>query len=153
MSKAVSRRRAVAGAAVGAVAFGTAARSVSATAEPPSVRGSWRITPELPADVPAFVALSAFGADGIFVTTGSDEPGTGIGQWTATEPDGFEFAYTNFHFDGGGALSSTVTVAATGTFSGSTMQGTAELRRVDAAGAPIGSPMTTPFSGERMSAG
>jgi hypothetical protein len=116
------------------------------------VQGSWRITPKLPSGVPPFVALAAFGAGGVFVTTGSDEPGTGIGQWKSTGTRGFTFAYTNFHFDSSGNLSNTVDVKAKGTFRGARMTGSAELRRVDAAGNPIGSPQTTPFTGRRMSA-
>jgi hypothetical protein len=116
------------------------------------VRGSWRITPELPEGAPPFVALAAFGSDGIFVTTGSDEPGTGIGQWESRGRRGFRFAYTNFHFDSSGALNNTVHVTATGTFRGRRMNGTAELRRVDPDGNPIGSTMTTRFTGRRMPA-
>jgi hypothetical protein len=149
VGRAVSRREAVTGAAVGAVALGAGAGPAgAATAQ--SVRGSWRITPKLPAGVPPFVALAAFGAGGIFVTTGSDEPGTGIGQWKSTSARGFSFAYTNFHFDSSGSLNNTVHVTATGTFHGSKMTGTAELRRVDASGNAIGSPLTTPFTGRRM---
>ena len=133
------------GAALGVAAAGVVAESPAAATE--SVQGSWRITPELPAGVPPFVALAAFGAGGIFVTTGSDEPGSGIGQWKKTGTRRFSFAYTNFHFDSSGALSNTVNVKAKGTFSGSRMSGSAELRRVDAAGNPIGSPQTTPFTG------
>ena len=138
------------GAALGVAAAGAAEGSAAAATE--SVQGSWRITPELPAGVPSFVALAAFGAGGVFVTTGSDEPGTGIGQWKKTGSRKFSFAYTNFHFDSSGALSNTVAVKAKGTFSGSRMSGSAELRRVDAAGNPIGSPQTTPFTGRRISA-
>ena len=138
------------GVALGAAAVGAGAGSAAAATE--SVQGSWRITPKLPAGVPPFVALGAFGAGGVFVTTGSDEPGTGIGQWKKSGSRGFTFAYTNFHFEGSGALSNTVTVKAKGTFSGSRMSGSAELRRVDAAGNPIGSPQTTTFTGRRMPA-
>ena len=148
----MSRRDAVTGVAVGAVAFGAAAGAGPASAATPSVQGSWQITPELPPGVPPFVALAAFGAGGVFITTGSDEPGTGIGQWKATSSRAFTFAYTNFHFDSSGALNNTVNVKAKGTFRGRKMEGTAELRRVDASGNPIGSPQTTPFTGKRMSA-
>ena len=152
MGRAMSRREAVAGAAAGAVALGAGTATASAATAPAGVQGSWRITPKLPAGAPSFVALAAFGAGGIFVTTGSDEPGTGIGEWKSTGKRGFTFAYTNFHFDSSGSLSSTVTVKAKGTFHGSTMKGSAELRRVDASGNPVGSPRTTPFTGRRMSA-
>jgi hypothetical protein len=124
----------------------------SAVAATETVQGSWRITPELPQGVPTFVALAAFGAGGILVTTGSDEPGTGIGQWKSTGSRKFSFAYTNFHFDSSGGLASTVVVEATGTFRGRRMTGTAELRRVDAAGNAVGSPQAMSFTGRRMSA-
>jgi hypothetical protein len=140
------------GAALGAAAFGAAAAAGPASAATPSVQGSWQITPELPPGAPSFVALAAFGAGGVFITTGSDEPGTGIGQWKASSSRGFTFAYTNFHFDSAGALNNAVNVKAKGTFRGRKMTGTAELRRVDASGNPIGSPRTTPFTGKRMSA-
>ena len=152
MGRGFSRREAVTGAAAGAVALGAAAGVESASAAPAGVQGSWRITPNLPTGVPPFVALAAFGAGGVFVTTGSDEPGTGIGQWKSTGARGFTFAYTNFHFDSSGSLNSTVDVKAKGTFRGARMTGSAELRRVDATGNPIGSPQTTPFTGRRMSA-
>ena len=150
MGRGMSRREAVTGAALGVAAAGVAAESAGAATE--SVQGSWRITPELPPGVPSFVALAAFGAGGIFVTTGSDEPGTGIGQWKKTGTRKFSFAYTNFHFDSAGALANTVNVKAKGSFSGSRMTGSAELRRVDPSGNAIGSPQTTPFTGRRMSA-
>ncbi|MEA2449977.1 MAG: hypothetical protein QOG63_1909, partial [Thermoleophilaceae bacterium] len=137
MGRAITRRDAVAGVTVGALALG-AAETASAATE--TVRGSWRITPEVPAGAPAFSALAAFGAGGIFITTGSDEPGTGIGQWEGKAKRGFKFAYTNFHFDSSGALSSVVNVKATGSFHGNKMNGSAELRRLDADGNPIGSP-------------
>jgi hypothetical protein len=152
MGRPMSRREAVAGAAAGAVTVGAAVGVGSAAAATDGVQGSWRVTPKLPPGVPRFVALAAFGAGGVFVTTGSDEPGTGIGQWKSTGPRKFTFAYTNFHFDSSGNLNNTVNVRARGTFRGRNMTGTAELRRVDAAGNPIGSPLTTAFTGKRMSA-
>lgn len=115
------------------------------------MRGSWIIAPKLPAGVPSFEALAAFGAGGVLVTTGSDEPGTGIGQWTATGTRGFEFAYTNFHFDSAGKLASIVEVRATGTFKGARLRGTAHLRRTDADGAALGDEQVTEFTGRRMS--
>jgi hypothetical protein len=148
----MSRRDAVTGAAVGAVTLGAAVGVDTASAATESVQGSWRITPKLPAGAPSFVALAAFGAGGVLVTTGSDEPGTGIGQWKSSRARGFTFAYTNFHFDGSGALNHTVDVKASGTFRGKRMSGTAELRRTDASGNPVGSPLTTPFTGKRMAA-
>jgi hypothetical protein len=141
-------KRATVGAAGLAVGAGLAAdRAQAAT---PTVRGSWLITPKVPAGAPAFQALAAFAADAVFVTTGSDEPGTGIGQWEARGTDGFAFTYHNFHFDSAGALASTVTVSATGTFKGLKLSGRAMLTRVDAAGNAIGSPQETTFTGRRV---
>jgi hypothetical protein len=140
----------VTGAVAGAAVLGAGAGVASAATD--SVRGSWRITPKLPPGAPPFIALAAFGADGVFVTTGSDEPGTGIGQWKSKGTQGFTFAYTNFHFDSSGQLNNTVHVKASGTFRNRKMTGTADLRRVDPAGNTIGSPLTTPFTGQRMSA-
>ena len=150
MGRAISRREAVTGAAAGAALLGAAPATAGAATE--SVQGSWQITPQLPEGVPPFVALAAFGAGGVFITTGSDEPGTGIGQWKATGTRRFSFAYTNFHFDSSGRLSNTVNVKATGSFRGRRMTGTAEHRRVDASGNAIGSPQESPFTGRRMSA-
>jgi hypothetical protein len=142
----------VTGAALGAAAVGVAAGAGPASAATETVQGSWRITPKLPPGAPPFIALAAFGAGGIFITTGSDEPGTGIGQWKQHGGRGFTFAYTNFHFDSSGSLNNTVHVKAQGTFQGSKMSGSAALRRVDASGDPIGSLQTTKFTGRRMSA-
>jgi hypothetical protein len=119
------------------------------------VQGSWRITPDLPEGAPTFVALAAFGAGGILVTTGSDEPGTGIGQWKSTSKRGFTFAYTNFHFDPAGALSHTVDVTASGTFKGRTMKGAAKLTRTSVETPGVGSAISEDvvnFTGRRMPA-
>src|SRR4051812_47733102 len=89
VGRAMSRRDAVTGAALGAVTLGAAAGAETASAATETVQGSWRITPKLPAGAPSFVALAAFGAGGVFVTTGSDEPGTGIGQWKSSGTRGF----------------------------------------------------------------
>jgi hypothetical protein len=117
-----------------------------------AINGSWKITPELPPGVPPFVALAAFATGGVFITTGSDEPGTGIGQWASTGDRGFSFAYTNFHFDSSGQLSSTVEVEAKGTFKGKNLRGKAELRRFDATGNPVGGTLESSFTGRRISA-
>jgi hypothetical protein len=154
MGTTMDRRRALGQAAVGTVGaaamLGTVAAQADAAA--PTVRGSWVITPELPPSVPGFHALAAFAAGGVFITTGSDEPGTGIGEWVAQGKNGFAFSYQNFHFDGAGALANTVTVQATGTFSGSKLRGRATLTRVDPSGQPIGSAQQSSFTGRRMSA-
>jgi hypothetical protein len=149
VERSMSRRAAVAGVAAGAAVLGAATAS-PADAQESSMRGTWRITPKLPAGVPSFEALAAFGAGGVLVTTGSDEPGTGIGQWASTGTRGFEFAYTNFHFDSAGKLSSIVEVHATGKFKSGRLRGTAHLRRTDANGAAMGDEQVTDFTGRRM---
>jgi hypothetical protein len=148
----ISRRGAVVAGAVAAAATAASGGRAAAAPTDDSVRGSWRITPQLPEGAPPFVALAAFGAGGVFITTGSDEPGTGIGQWDSAGPGEFSFAYTNFHFDGSGSLSSTVDAEASGTFDGDQLSGTATLRRVDPQGEPMGEPQESPFTGVRMTA-
>jgi hypothetical protein len=120
------------------------------TTEAPSVRGSWLISPQTPG--PAFQALAAFGTGGVFVTTGSDQAGTGIGQWAAQGSDGFTFSYENFHFGTDGKLSSVTTVKAKGTFQGDTLTGTASQSVAGPTGAPVGTAQVAPFTGKRMKA-
>ena len=144
------RRDALAGAAAATAALAAGAEPAAAAAE--SVRGSWKITPKLPPGAPPFVALAAFAAAGVFITSGSDEPGTGIGSWRSTGRGKFAFAYTNFHFDSSGRPASTVDVRASGTFRGKRLSGTATLRRTDPSGAPIGPPQTSSFRGRRLPA-
>ena len=122
----------------------------ASASDAPSVRGSWAIRPQT--EGPPFQALAAFAAGGSFITTGSDQAGTGIGQWIANGADGFTFSYQNFHFAADGKLASITTVNATGTFDGDTMTGTATESAVDASGAPIGVPRTAAFTGQRMKA-
>jgi hypothetical protein len=148
MGRKLSRRDALTGGIVGAVALGAAAGPASAAET--SIHGSWRITPKVPSGSPPFVALAAFAAGGVFITTGSDHPGTGIGSWRSRDRQSFEFAYTNFHFDSSGHLSSVVRVRARGTFGGSQLRGSARLTREDPAGNPIGSPLVTTFTGRRI---
>jgi len=100
----------------------------------------------------ALFCLIAFAAGGVFITTGSDEPGTGIGSWRSTGHRKFAFAYTNFHFDSSGHPASTVEVQASGTFHGKRLSGKATLRRSDPSGNPIGSPQTSSFTGRRLPA-
>jgi len=128
---------------------GSTAAGSAPPSEAPSVRGSWVITPDVPGQ--SFQALAAFGAGGVFITTGSDEPGTGIGQWVAQGSDGFGFSYTNFHFGNDGTLSHTTTVNAVGTFQGDTMTGTATEYVTDAhPGAGAGVARRSTFTGQRM---
>jgi hypothetical protein len=120
----------------------------ASSAEAPSVRGSWVITPDVPDH--QFQALAAFAAGGVFITTGSDEPGTGIGQWVADGTDGFVFSYRNFHFGADGTLSHATSVDAQGTFQGDTLTGTATESVADATGAAMGPATTVSFTGQRM---
>jgi hypothetical protein len=127
----------------------TSSPSEAIPSEAPSVRGSWVISPDVPGQ--SFQALAAFGAGGVFITTGSDEPGTGIGQWVAQGSDGFGFSYTNFHFGPDGTLAHTTTVNAVGTFEGDTMTGTATEYVTDAhPGAGAGVARKSTFTGQRM---
>src|SRR5436189_2203160 len=115
MESVVTRRGVLAGAGVAGAAAGLAATAGVAEAAQPSVRGTWLITPKTAGGPAGFKALAAFAAGGVFVTTGSDEPGTGLGQWSG-DANKFGFTYMNFHFDSSGALSHTVKVRAKGTF-------------------------------------
>ena len=148
MGRAISRREAVTGAAAGAVALGAAPASAAAAKE--SVRGSWRITPKLPPGAPPFIALAAFGSDGVFVTTGSDEPGTGLGQWNSPAADRFAFTYQNFHFDSDQQLHHTTKVRAAGKFAGGSLEGRATLTATGPHGHPLFPPRHFRFTGRRM---
>jgi hypothetical protein len=108
METGMSRRQALARAAGAAVGSGAILGAVaeSADAATPTVRGSWLIKPTTTAGKSlGFEAIAAFGAGGIFVTTGSDEDGTGIGQWSSEGADDFAFTYLNFHFGRNGKTS------------------------------------------------
>jgi hypothetical protein len=142
----VTRRGALAGA--GAVA-GLAATAGVAEAATPSVRGTWLLTPKTSGGPAGFKALAAFAAGGVFVTTGSDEPGTGLGEWSGGAK-GFAFTYLNFHFDSSGKFNNEVKVRAKGTFKGATLSGHATLGTFDANGAQLGSDRTFSFTGKRV---
>ncbi|MBI2300167.1 MAG: hypothetical protein HYU66_14690 [Armatimonadetes bacterium] len=120
----------------------------TAAAQTPTVQGSWNITPQTPG--PAFRALAAFAAGGVFITTGSDQAGTGIGQWRSQGTDGFAFSYQNFHFDTAGALSSITTVNAAGTFQADTIQGNATQSVAGPQGQVLVAPQTATFTGTRF---
>ena len=149
----MNRRRALgkaAGVAAGAGAVG-AILAAPAEAAAPTVRGSWLITPTTTGGQPlGFQAVAAFGAGGIFVTTGSDEDGTGIGQWSSKGSDDFAFTYLNFHFGRNGKLTNTVKVRASGTFQGSTLKGRATLTRVGPNGKSLGPAQRSSFTGKRI---
>lgn len=135
---------------VGLLVAGCSGGSSSSSSEAPSVRGSWLISPQTPG--PPFQALAAFGTGGIFITTGSDQAGTGIGQWVAQGSDGFVFSYKNFHFGPDGKLTSVTTVKAKGTFKGNTLTGTASQTAAGPNGEVITAPQTAPFTGTRVAA-
>jgi hypothetical protein len=148
----LNRRQALA--RVGGTALGLeAALAISAApadAASPTVRGAWLFTPEQGGSPATFQAISCFAAGGVFVTTGSDEAGTGLGEWSSTGSNGFAFTYLNFHFGKNGKLINTVKVRARGTFHGSTLTGQATLTRVDSYGSSISSPSHFNFSGKRI---
>ena len=100
-----SRRQLLSG--LGAGAVGTvigAATADLAEAAAPTVRGTWLIQPSSSRGPAPFQALAAFAAGGVFITTGSDEAGTGLGEWSQTGASHFGFSYLNFHFDSAGKL-------------------------------------------------
>ncbi len=109
------------------------------------IRGEWATVSPRPARP---VAASkggrvAFAAGGVFLTIGSDEPGTGIGEWNSPASDQFAFTYSNFHFDSDAKLNNTVKVRAAGSFSGSTLQGHATLTATDPTATPCSRPATS----------
>jgi hypothetical protein len=124
--------------------------SSDAEAAAPSVRGTWLLKPATSGGPAGFQALAAFAAGGVFVTTGSDEAGTGLGQWSAHGTHGFGFTYLNFHFDTAGQHSNTVKVRAAGTFHGSQLSGHATLTTFDASGNPLGADRRFTFTGKRV---
>lgn len=152
MADGMSRRGALARIGVAAIgidaALGVAAAPAEAAAAP-TVRGSWLITPQRNGKPAGFQAIAAFAAGGVFVTTGSDEAGTGIGEWNGSGSNGFGFTYLNFHFNSDGSLANTVKVRAAGTFRGSTMTGRATLTVTDASGT-TSAPARSTFTGKRI---
>jgi hypothetical protein len=149
MENVVTRRGVLAGAGVAGAAVGLAATAGAAEAAQPSVRGTWLITPKTSGGPAGFKALAAFAAGGVFVTTGSDEPGTGLGEWSGGTK-GFAFTYLNFHFDSAQNPSNTVKVRAKGTFKGSKLSGHATLSTFDPNGAQVGADRSFSFTGKRV---
>ncbi len=151
----LTRRQALAragGAGVAAVGLETALAGLSAPAHAATatVRGAWIIEPKTASGPAGFRAVAAFAAGGVFITIGSDEPGTGIGEWKSPTADGFAFTYLNFHFDAEQKLNNTVKVRAAGTFSGDTLEGHATLEAHDAHGHPLFAPRHFSFTGKRL---
>ena len=150
MESAMSRRGVLAGLGAAGAAAGLGAISSDAEAAAPSVRGTWLIKPSASGGPAGFQALAAFAAGGVFVTTGSDEAGTGLGEWIGRGAHGFGFTYLNFHFDTDGKHSNTVKVRAAGTFHGSDLSGHATLRTFDASGKQLGADAAFTFTGRRV---
>ena len=148
MSGGITRRQAVLG--LGATTGGGLLAASSADAAAPTVRGTWLITPKSSAGPAGFQALAAFAAGGVFVTTGSDEAGTGLGEWLAEGTDGFAFTYLNFHFGTDGKPSNTVKVRAKGTFGGSRLSGNAALTQLDPNGHRLAPDRHFSFTGQRV---
>jgi hypothetical protein len=149
MESVVTRRGVLAGAGAAGAVAGLAATAGVAEAATPTVRGTWLITPKTSGGPGGFKALAAFAAGGVFVTTGSDEPGTGLGEWSGGAKS-FAFTYLNFHFDSSGSFNNTVKVRAKGTFKGSTLSGHATLSTFDPNGAQVGSDRSFSFTGKRV---
>jgi hypothetical protein len=148
MSSLLNRREVLAG--LGVAAVGSAAAPGVAAADPASVRGSWIIQPVTPQGSAGFHAVAAFAAGGVFITTGSDEPGTGIGEWDQSGANGFGFTYLNFHFDPAGKLANTVNVRALGTFSGSQLSGNATETTLAPNGNKLSPDRQFTFTGKRV---
>ena len=151
MSERASRRQALAGVGAGTLGAAIALTApAAAEAAAPSVRGTWVIVPKSSRGPSTFRALSAFAAGGVFVTTGSDEAGTGLGEWSQSGAAGFAFTYLNFHFDTAGKPANTVKVRAAGTFHGSKLTGHATLTELDPSGRPVGGSARFTFTGKRL---
>jgi hypothetical protein len=139
----------LAGLGAAGAAAGLGAISSDAAAAAPSVRGTWLIKPTTSGGPAGFQALAAFAAGGVFVTTGSDQAGTGLGEWSGGAHK-FGFTYLNFHFDTDGKPSNTVKVRAAGTFHGSRLSGRATLRVLDPSGKRVGDDTRFNFTGRRV---
>jgi len=144
----LNRREVLAG--LGVATVGSAVTAGAAQAAAPTVRGAWLIQPKTSGAPAPFRALAAFAAGGVFITTGQDEPGTGIGEWTASGANGFAFTYLNFHFDSAGKLANTVKVRAAGTFKRTTLSGRATLTTLGPSGNPLGPDRRFKFTGKRV---
>jgi len=152
MAERLTRRQALVTAGGAALGGGAAVGALAGVADAatPTVRGSWLFTPTTQAGPAGFQAISAFAAGGVFVTIGSDEPGTGIGEWISIGKNGFGFTYLNFHFAPDQKPSNTVKVRAKGTFKGNTLKGKATLTMTDPAGHSLGPARPFAFTGKRI---
>ena len=151
MTHIVNRRQALSGLGIGVLGTGVAvAAPALAEAATASVRGTWTIAPKTSRGPAPFQALAAFAAGGVFITTGSDEAGTGLGEWSQSGASGFAFTYLNFHFDPSGKPANTVKVRAAGTFGGSQLAGKATLSMFDPSGRRIAADTRFEFTGRRL---
>ena len=151
MGKVISRREVLTGVAASGAAAGVIALVPDAAAAALSVRGTWLIKPTTAGGGgTGFRALAAFAAGGVFVTTGSDEAGTGLGEWSTVDASGFAFTYLNFHFDATGKLTNTVKVRAVGTFHGSRLSGRATLSTFGPNGRRLHPDARFRFTGSRV---
>jgi hypothetical protein len=114
--------------------------------------GAWSVAdnPHGEGQPSTFQAISWFAAGGAFITTGSDEAGTGLGEWTASGTKGLAFTYLNFHFGQDGKLSNRVKVRAKRTFKSSALTGRATLTVSDSSGKPISPAAYFTFKGKRI---
>jgi hypothetical protein len=151
MGKVISRRQVLSGVVASGAAAGIAGMSADAEAAAPTVRGTWVIRPTTAGGGgTGFRALAAFAAGGVFVTTGSDEAGTGLGEWSSVGTNGFAFTYLNFHFGASGRLANTVKVRAVGTFHGSRLSGRATLSIFGPSGKRLHPDARFRFTGSRV---
>lgn len=151
MESVISRRGILTGIGASAAAAGLAAMTSDAEAAQPTVRGTWLIKPTIATGGPAGLqALAAFAAGGVFATTGSDEAGTGLGEWSSKGANGFAFTYLNFHFDTAGNFANTVKVRAAGTFRGDRLSGRATLSTLGSDGKRLHADGRFKFNGTRV---
>lgn len=151
MTHTINRRQALSGLGVGTLGVTVAAAAPQAAdAAAPSVRGTWTIAPKTARGPAPFQAMAAFAAGGVFITTGSDEAGTGVGEWSQSGANGFAFTYVNFHFNPAGKPANTVKVRAAGTFGGSQLSGKATLGLFDPAGKRLAADAHFEFTGRRL---
>jgi TAT (twin-arginine translocation) pathway signal sequence len=150
MDSVITRRQVLKG--LGAVGAATGFSNLASVAEAaqPTVRGTWLIKPATRRGTAGFEALAAFAAGGVFVTTGSDEAGTGLGEWSAGGVNLFAFTYVNFHFDSAQKLANTVKVRAAGTFDGSRLSGRATLSAFSPSGQRRSADLRFTFTGKRL---
>lgn len=144
------RRQLAAGLVVALTVAGCSPRS--SPGRPPSggLAGSWVITPTVGAG--SYKILAAFGSGGELVTTRSDQPGTGVGQWRQEGRDGFVFSVDSYVFGPEGALATSTTMKGRGTFKGAQMEGTAAMVISTADGRAAGGAQRIPFMGSRVTA-